>query len=140
MPSARRVIDSDRTRRSPIGWVVEGDAGIADSRIGAIAGVGHIVGVRLVARSDDAKDYEHNSLDTGGSANAIGCRRLTTSAEVVRALLHSSGKAGLVAIGWDNADGTDFPNTLRCAIALQTLMLDDYYSGNWLGESARGSD
>ncbi|MGB3518580.1 MAG: hypothetical protein WBA43_19135 [Elainellaceae cyanobacterium] len=140
MPSARRVIDSDRTHRSPIGWVVEGDAGIVDSRIVAIAGVGHIVGVRLVASSTDAKDYEHNSLDTGGSANAIGCRRLTTSAEVVRSPLHSSGKAGLVAIGWDGVDGMDFPNTLQRAIALLASMTDDFRSGNWQGESARGSD
>ncbi|HEY9818724.1 MAG TPA: hypothetical protein V6D20_23395 [Candidatus Obscuribacterales bacterium] len=136
----RRVTDSDRTRQLPIGWVVEGDAGIADTRIGAIAGVGHIVGVRLVARSVDAKDYEHNSLDTDGSANAIGCRRLTTSAEVVRSPRHSSEKAAAVALAWDDADGMDFPSTIRWAIALLASMTDDFRSGNWRGESARGSD
>ena len=140
MPSARRVIDSDRTRRSPIGWVVEGNAGIADSRIGAIAGVGHIVGVRLVASSTDARVYGHNNLDTGGWANAIGCRHLTTSAEVEQALLHSSGKAAAVAIGWDGVDGMDFPNTLQRAIALLASMTDDFRSGNWRGESAPESD
>ena len=140
MPSARRVTDSDRTHRSPIGWVVEWDAGIVDSRIVAIAGVGHIVRVRLFARSVDAKDYEHNSLDTDGSANAIGCRRLTTSAEVERSPRHSSGKAAAVAIGWDDADGTDFPNTLQRAIALLASMTDDFRSGNWRGESAPESD
>ena len=140
MPSARRVTDSDRTHRSPIGWVVEGDAGSMGSRTVAIAGVGHIVGVRLVARSDDAKDSGHNSLDTGGSANAIGCRRLTTSAEVERAPRHSSGKAAAVALGWDGVDGMDFPNTLQRAIALLASMTDDFRSGNWRGESAPESD
>ncbi len=81
-----------------------------------------------------------NSLDTGGSANAIGCRRLTTSAEVVRSRLHSFGKAAAVALGWDNADEMDFPSTLQCAIALLASMLDDYYSGNWRGETVLGSD
>ena len=134
--SVRRVTDSDRSHRLPIDSVVEGDAGIADTRIGAIAGVGHIVGVRLVARSVDAKDYEHNSLDTDGSANAIGCRRLTTSAEVERSPRHSSGKAAAVAIGWDGVNGMDFPNTLQRAIALLASMTDDFRSGNWHGESA----
>ena len=96
----------------------------------AIAGVGRIVGDQLVARSTGAMDYGHNSLDTNGSANAIGCRRLTTSAEVVRSRLHSFGKAAAVALGWDNADEMDFPSTLQCAIALPASMLDDGYSGN----------
>ena len=139
MPSARRVIDSDRTHRSPIGWVVEGNAGIADSRIGAISGVGHIVGVRLVASSTDARVYGHNNLDTDGSANAIGCRHLTTSAEVERSPRHPSGKAAAVALAWDKADGMDVPSTIQRAIALLASMTDDFRSGNWRGESARGN-
>nr|WP_239124695.1 hypothetical protein [Leptolyngbya sp. CCY15150] len=61
---------------------------------------------------------------------------MTTSAEVVRSRLHSSGKADAVAMKWVGADGMDFPNTLQRAIALPASMLDDYYSDNWHGEIA----